>query len=76
VRFCLGMGAGESNRAFFDFDESLGRWLAINQTWMDRYRDRAFADVESLVSAGPLAMLAVLILTFVGLRPRLREYGE
>jgi hypothetical protein len=76
VRLCMGMAPGESNRAFFDFDESLGRWLAINQTWMDRYRDRAFADVESLLLAGPLAMLAVLILTFIGLRPRLREYGE
>jgi hypothetical protein len=76
VRFCMGMAPGESNRAFFDFDESLGRWLAINQTWMERYRDSAFGDVESLLAGAPVALLAVLALTFVGLRPRLREYGE
>jgi hypothetical protein len=75
VAFCLGSAEGKSDWAFVKFDESLGRWLALNQEWMGRYRDRAFADIAWLPGFASIASLAVLALTFLGLRPRLAEYG-
>jgi hypothetical protein len=74
VRFCLSMKEGESNWAFFKFDESLGNWFKLNEDWMHRYTEAAFSDVAGLQYAAPVVLVLVAILVFIGLRPRIREY--
>jgi hypothetical protein len=68
------MKEGESNWAFFKFDESLGNWFKLNEDWMHRYTDAAFSDVAGLQYAAPVVLVLVAILVFIGLRPRIREY--
>jgi hypothetical protein len=75
VRFCLSMAPDESNWAFFQFDEALGRWIALNESWMKRYRDAALGDVAALPYLAPILSLVVVALVALGLRPRLQEYG-
>jgi hypothetical protein len=75
VRFCLSMNEGESNRAFFKFDESLGNWIGLNEEWMRRYTEAAFADMAGLQYAAPIVSVLVAALAFFGLRSRIREYS-
>jgi len=75
VRFCLSMKEGESNWAFFKFDESLGNWLKLNEEWMRRYTEAAFADMAGLQYAAPIVSVLVAALAFFGLRSRIREYS-
>jgi hypothetical protein len=74
VTFCLGMAPGESNWAFFQFDQALGRWIALNERWMVRYRDAALGDVAALPWLAPIGAFAIAALVALGLWPRLREY--
>jgi hypothetical protein len=74
VRFCLGMAPGDSNWAFLQFDQALGRWIALNERWMVRYRDAALDDVAALPVVAPIGALAIAALVALGLWPRLREY--
>src|SRR5262249_37110024 len=75
IRFCLGMKEGESNWAFFKFDESLRNWLNLNQDWMDRYTQSAIQDTAGLQYSAPIVSIAITIIVFFGLRPRIREYS-
>lgn len=75
VRFCLSMKEGESNWAFFNFDKSLGNWINLNEYWMHRYKDAAFADISGLNYAAPILCVLIIALIFFGLRPRIREYS-
>jgi len=75
VRFCLSMKESESNWAFFKFDQSLGNWLKLNEDWMNRYTEAAFADMAGLQYAAPVVSALVAVLVFIGLRPRIREYS-
>lgn len=75
VRFCLSMKEGESNWAFFKFDQSLGNWLKLNEDWMNRYTEAAFADMTGLEYAAPIVSVLVAALAFFGLRSRIREYS-
>ncbi len=76
VRFCLSMKEGESNWAFFKFDESLSKWFKLNEDWMYKYTDMAFADIAGLQYIAPIASLLIALLVFLGLRPRMREYSK
>jgi hypothetical protein len=71
----LRLARGDASRAFADFDDALGKTLAINRTEFDRAVDRGFAALAGYDVARPLAALAVAALAFLGLRPRMREYA-
>jgi hypothetical protein len=75
VAFCLSMKPGESNWAFFQFDQALGNWLQINENWMDKYTKTAFADIQGLQFMAPLVALLIVILSWLGLTERIREYA-
>jgi hypothetical protein len=66
---------GGSEWAFQQFDRALNNWIAINQDWLGRFRDAAFRDVAKLNTAAAVISLVVILLVFVGVRPRIREYG-
>ena len=69
------MKEGESNWAFFNFDKSLGNWINLNDEWMRRYTEAAFADMAGLQYAAPIVSVLVATLAFFGLRSRIREYS-
>lgn len=55
VAFCLSMKPGDSNWAFFQFDEALSRWIAINEGWLRRSRGAARTRGEcARARAGPV----------------------
>jgi len=69
-----GTAVGQSDWAFGQFDDALGRTLGINQQYFDRYIRQGFADLQSFTYLGPLALIIVAALSWLGLRPRLNEY--
>ena len=74
VALCTGYAPGQSNEAYGRFDDALGRTLDINQKAFDGAVGAAFADLSALPILAPVAMLALALLSWLGLRPRLREY--
>ncbi len=75
IELCIGDKPDESNAAFDRFDSALQSTLDINRAAFDREIDRTGQSlrVAELVSIG-LSIL-VALLTWLGLRPRLREYS-
>lgn len=74
VALCTGSKEGESNWAFDRFDTSLGKTLDVNQKAFDNAVAAGFQDVYGFEIVAPVAALAIAALTFLGLKPRLREY--
>jgi len=74
VALCTGGAPDQSNGAYQAFDDALGRTLAINQSEFDKDVAQSTSDLAALPVLAPLAMLAVALLAWLGLRPRLREY--
>ena len=74
VALCTGAGPDQSNGAYQAFDDALGRTLDINQKEFDGDVARGSADLAALPILAPLAMLAVALLAWFGIRPRLQEY--
>jgi hypothetical protein len=75
IAFCLGMNPGESNWAFTRFDESLTRWVAINEEWLAHYTDEAFAAVARVPAVTIVLAFAIAAAVALALRPRIREYA-
>ena len=76
VELCIGTQQGQSNWAFDQFDKALSQTTAINQS----YFKSSLADAEGRVAGLdwllPLGLaLAISLLAFFGLRPRLNEYA-
>ena len=61
--------------AFARFDDALGRTLEINQVAFEASVARGFADLAGLWGWSAAVAAAGLVLAYVGLRPRLREYA-
>lgn len=74
VTLCTGTAPGQSDYAFGQFDTALGRTLGINQTQFDLTVARAFAGLRPLPVVSVVAALLIVLLTWLGLAPRLREY--
>jgi hypothetical protein len=74
VRLCTGYNQGESNWAFRRFDEALGKVLKINEDEFHRAIAQGEAALAGSEVAAAVVLLAVAMLAYVGLRPRLREY--
>lgn len=74
VALCTGTSADQSDGAFEAFDTALGTTLGINQTQFDETVTKAFAGLRPLPFVSAAAVLVLLILTWLGLAPRLREY--
>ena len=74
VALCTGTAPGQSDYAFEQFDDALGRTLGINQAQFDSTVARAFSGLRPLSFVSVAALLLVIILTWLGIAPRLREY--
>jgi hypothetical protein len=74
VQLCTGYRAGESNWAFKQFDDVLEKVLKIN----DGEFHHAVTEGQGALPRSDVAamvLLAVAVLTYLGLRPRLLEYA-
>ena len=74
VRFCVSMNQGDSNWAYAQYDGALEKTIGINQAAFDNAINRGFNAVRGYDVGLPIAALFIGTLTFVGIRPRLREY--
>ncbi len=74
IELCIGDRPDESNAAFDRFDAGLASTLDINRAAFDREIDRASRTLAEAEEWSALAAAVVAVLTWLGLRPRLREY--
>lgn len=75
VELCLGTQPGQSDWAFDQFEKALGKTIKINRMQFDASLGNATGWLAGLDWLLPLGLaLAVSVLTFLGLRPRLNEY--
>jgi hypothetical protein len=76
LELCVGTDAGQSDWAFSQFDKALGRTIKINLDQFDKSLYGAADRLTGLDWLLPLGLaLAVSLLAFLGLRPRLKEYA-
>ena len=74
VALCLGNAAGQSNWAFERFDAALAQTTAINQQAFETAVDRGFSALSGLELKTAAVAIAIAVLIFLGLAPRIREY--
>jgi hypothetical protein len=74
VRLCTGYDEGQSNWAFRQFVDALETVLKINDDEFHRAIRQGEAALWGCREAAAVVLLAVAVLTYVGLRPRFREY--
>jgi hypothetical protein len=76
VALCLGTEKGQSNWVFDQFVKALKETININRNYFIAALKQAKRALTGLEWFGPLVgALAVAVLTFLGLRPRLKEYS-
>ena len=75
IDLCIGTKEGQSNWVFDQFDTSLGKTLDINQSQFDNEVSAMFAALRWLPYLAPIATLAIVLLAWFGLQPRMREYA-
>jgi hypothetical protein len=74
VQLNLGLKPGESNWAFGQFDEALGKTIAINKgAFDDIFMQKSPATLTKLRWAAWLSVLVLPVLAYLGLRRRLEE---
>jgi hypothetical protein len=74
VAYCISMAPGDSNWAFDQFDKALGKTIDINRQAFDTAIARGFHSLNGMDILCVVLCLSIAALSFVGLRPRLREY--
>ena len=74
IELCIGSNPGQSDWAFQQFDEALGRTLAINQTAFDDAVSQGVSALRGLELETGVAALLVALLVVAGFAPRIREY--
>ncbi len=74
VQLCIGAGANESNAAFDRFDQALSKVVQINRDEFDRVISEGDAMLRRAEVLDPAFAIAIALLAWLGLRPRLKEY--
>jgi hypothetical protein len=74
IQLCIGSGENESNAAYDRFDKALLKVIDINHKQFDATVDDGIGALKTARSILPVAVLLVVFLTLLGIRPRLREY--
>jgi hypothetical protein len=75
IALCVGNNPGESNWGFAQFLKANQNTIDINQAAFDEAVDQGFKDVDGFEVVTPVVAVAIAILTFFGLQPRLKEYS-
>jgi hypothetical protein len=75
LALCVGTAPGQSDWAFQRFDETLLKVLNINERFFAAQIESAFSYLAWIPWASPLVALAIVVLSWLGLQPRIREYS-
>ncbi len=75
VALCIGKNPGQSNWAFEEFKKAHDLTMQINQDEFDRAIEASFNTLNGFEVKMPALMGAIALFTFLGLRPRMREYS-
>ena len=71
---CVGTAPGQSDWAFARFDKALLKVLDINERFFATQVASAFSYLGWIPWALPIVALAIAVLSWLGLQPRIREY--
>ncbi len=74
IALCVGMKPDQSNGAFQQFDDALGRTLKINTDEFDRAVASGFSAISNLELEACVVGIVLAVLIFFGFAPRIREY--
>ncbi|HAJ59324.1 MAG TPA: hypothetical protein DCP31_08690 [Cyanobacteria bacterium UBA8543] len=74
IALCVGTNPGQSNWAFTEFLKANNQAFDINQKAFDEAVNQGFKDVDGFEISTPVVAVLVGLLTFFGLRSRLKEY--
>lgn len=74
VQLCIGSGQHESNAAFDRFDQALAGVVHINRTEFDRVIEDGDGMLRRAELMDPAFAILIALLTWLGLRARLKEY--
>jgi len=74
IELCIGDRSDESNAAFDRFDAALQTTLDINRRAFDGEMSATNRSLRNAEAASIVLSIAIALLTWLGLRPRLREY--
>lgn len=75
IALCIGNNPGESDWAYDQFDQALGKTLDINQVEFNNNIDAGRQHLRGYDLLAPVVALGIVGLTLLGLRPRLQEYA-
>jgi hypothetical protein len=75
IALCTGTAPHQSNWAFDRFDSAIQKTLDVNQAAFDAAVKRGEQDVAGFEVIAPVAALVIALLSWLGLRPRIREYS-
>ncbi len=73
-RLALGYSPDAGKYFFNRFDEATLRALKLNETHFKQFIEQAFGRLKGLLLASIVISLLVILLTYLGIRPRLAEY--
>jgi hypothetical protein len=76
IALCVGNEENQSNALFYEFRDANNKALKINDLEFARAIDRGNATVANFQILAPVAFALVILLTILGLRPRLKEYAD
>jgi hypothetical protein len=76
IALCVGSGENQSNALFYKFRDANNKALKINDKEFASAIDRGNATVANFQILAPVAFALVILLTILGLRPRLKEYAD
>jgi hypothetical protein len=76
IALCVGSGENQSNALFYEFRDANNKALKINDKEFANAIDRGNATVANFQILAPVAFSLVILLTILGLRPRLKEYAD
>lgn len=74
VAFRLGTQPGQTKDVFTQFDDALGRTLAVNQRAFDEAVDNGLSALAHFEAKAAAAAVLIVFLVFSGLAPRIAEY--
>ncbi|MBN3945549.1 MAG: hypothetical protein HWQ38_03250 [Nostoc sp. NMS7] len=76
IALCLGNKSGQSNWLFEEFKTANQKTFDINQAVFDRSIHQGFSNIDGFEIKMVIAATTVVLLSFFGLLPRLKEYSN
>jgi hypothetical protein len=76
IALCVGSGENQSNAVFYEFRDANNKALKINDKEFSKAIERGNATIANFQILAPVAFGLVILLTILGLRPRLKEYED